>query len=414
MSSNSGPAWRDVPPGARIPFDALGEERRALAESLLQVESRQLVPPPATEQFDQAPMNPPEAPDAFRIELDLRDPPARPARAEAAEPTLFNGVEARMVLAESRRFAQDPDRALATYREDPETWGGAYISGDELARMLPTRARLPWLTYALGGASLATLPRTLFGNRVAIPARPGERVLLTMGMPASGKTTLVKSGFGRRFFAVVDTPLGDFDLARELIREVQASGRGVSLVLAWRPVAEAARGMLDRAMPGHEERAVPLLDMAEIVLKGLNLFQRLADLNRHDGDTTLDVVASAAGTRAWHAGDEAAAFLAGSREQLLGMPESILGQLVQAWRLAVARQEGQGAVIPPILRAIAEDGVPPGAFLTPRTGTPPAGPRECAPAPKGVRSLLQFPGWREWIPAHLAAADALEHRLRNG
>lgn len=360
-------------------------------------------------------MNPPEDPDTFRIELDLRDFPAKPTRIEKPELTLFNGVEAELVLSEARRFAQTPGRALRTYLEDPATWGGTYISGDELARMLPTRPRMPWLTYALGGAPLATLPRTLFSNRIAIPAKPDERVLLTMGMPASGKTTLVKGGFGRRFFAVLDTPLWDFEMARELLREVQASGRSVSFVLAWRSLGEAARGMLDRAMPGHEERAVPLMDMAEIVLKGINLFLRLADLNRHDGDTTLDVVSSEAGKRAWHAGDEATAFLSGKREELLGMPESILGQLVQAWRMAAARLESQGIAIPPIIRAIAEDGVPPGAFLTPRAVTElPGSPKEGFPSPKGVRSLLQAPGWQEWIPAQLAAADALENDLRKG
>jgi hypothetical protein len=187
-------------------------------------------------------------------------------------PRVFDGVEARLVRNAARRFAHDPEQVIQLYQDDPETWGGAYVSGDELARMLPTRPGLPWLTYALGGGALATLPRMILARRLAIPAQPGERVLFTMGMPASGKTTLVKGGFGRHFFAVVDTPLGDFDLARRLLQEVQASGRSVSFVLAWRPLEEAALGMLDRAMPGHEERAVPMIDMAELLLKGSTFF----------------------------------------------------------------------------------------------------------------------------------------------
>ena len=360
-------------------------------------------------------MCPSEEPTPMRIELDLRASPAKTRKVEPSEPTLFNGAEAQLVQDGARRFARDPEQVIRLYQDDPETWGGAYVSGDELARMLPTRPGLPWLTYALGGGFLATLPRMILSRRLAIPAQPGERVLLTMGMPASGKTTLVKGGFGRRFYSVVDTPLGDFDLARRLLQEVQASGRSVSFVLAWRPLEEAAMGMLDRAMPGHEERAVPLIDMAELLLKGIDVFLRLADLNRHDGDTTLDVVCSEGWKREWHGGDAAAAFLAGKREELLGMPGSILGQLVQAWRKGVLRQEALGAAVPAILCAIAEDGVDPGDFLLP--GSVVESPGVCqdpARLPAGVRSLCEAPGWREYLPGDLRDADAYEERLRKG
>jgi len=232
-------------------------------------------------------MNVPEDSAPFHIELDLRERLAKPRKAETPAPSTCDGAEAQEVLAEARRFAQDPEQVIRLYQEDPETWGGAYISGDELLRMLPCRPRQPWLSYALGGQVLATFPMGLFSSRMTLPAHPGDRVLVTMGMPASGKTTLVKAGFGKRFFAVVDSPLGNFDLARELVHEIQASGRGVSFVLASRPLAVAAAGMLDRAMPGHEERAVPLTEMAENILKGMNVFRQLAEMNRYDGDTTL-------------------------------------------------------------------------------------------------------------------------------
>jgi hypothetical protein len=87
----------------------------------------------------------------------------------------------------------------------------------------------------------------------------------------------------------------------------------------------------------------------------------LADLNRHDGDTNLDMVVSEGCKRAWYGGDEAVALLSGKRDELLGMADSILGQLVQAWRRGLLRQEALGATVPAILRAIAEDGVDPGA-----------------------------------------------------
>jgi hypothetical protein len=351
----------------------------------------------------------------MRIELDLRAFPAKTRKVEPSEPTLFNGAKAQLVQDGARRFAQDPEQVIRLYQHDPETWGGAYVSGDELARMLPTRPGLPWLTYALGGSLLATLPRMILSRRLAIPAQPGERVLLTMGMPASGKTTLVKGGFGRRFFAVVDTPLGDFDLARRLLQEVQASGRSVSFVLAWRPLEEAAMGMLDRAMPGHEERAVPLIDMAELLLKGIDVFLRLADLNRHDGDTTLDVVRSDGWKREWQGGDEAVAFLANQRESLLGMPGSILGQLVQAWRKGLQRKVALGAAVPAILRAIAEDGVDPGAFLLPGSVVElPLVGHEPRLLQADVKSLCEAPRWREYLQGDLRDADAYEERLRKG
>jgi len=360
-------------------------------------------------------MSAPEDEFPFRIELDLREPPVRPRRAEAAPPTLFDGAEAQAVLAAARAFASDPERLLRQYAEDPETWGGAYISGDELLRMLPCRPARPWLSYALGGQVLGTFPGDLFDRRLARPAGPGERVLLTMGMPASGKTTLVKGGFGREFFAVVDTPLGNFELARELLRKTQASGRSASFVLAWRPLEQAAAGMLERAMPGHEERAVPLADMAETLVKGLDVFRRLAELNRHDGDTTLDLVRSQAGRRSWSPGGAAAAFLAGQRERCLGLPGGVLGQLVPAWRRAVARLEGDGAAIPAVLRAIAEDGVDPGAF--PGTGAPGISRVEhgASGSPAWtVKSLGDLPGWRHRIPGLLADADVYEEALRWG
>ena len=119
--------------------------------------------------------------------------------------------------------------------------------------------------------------------------------------------------------------------------------------------------------------------------------------------------------REWHGGDAAAAFLAGKREELLGMPGSILGQLVQAWRKGVLRQEALGAAVPAILCAIAEDGVDPGDFLLP--GSVVESPGVCqdpARLPAGVRSLCEAPGWREYLPGDLRDADAYEERLRKG
>ena len=75
-------------------------------------------------------------------------------------------------------------------------------------------------------------------------ASPDECVLITMGMPACGKTTLVKGGMGHRFHTIVDSPLSSFDTARELRRMARESGRKVAFVYAHRPLADAVRGML--------------------------------------------------------------------------------------------------------------------------------------------------------------------------
>jgi hypothetical protein len=80
-----------------------------------------------------------EDPAPFHIELDLREPAVRTWKAEPAAPTIYDGDEAEEVLAEARRFGRDPEQVMRLYQEDPETWGGAYISGDELLRMLPCR-----------------------------------------------------------------------------------------------------------------------------------------------------------------------------------------------------------------------------------------------------------------------------------
>ena len=357
----------------------------------------------------------PDDPSPFHIELDLRALPARLAQVEPAPPSLFEGEEALWVLAEARRFARDQEAVMRLYVEDPETWGGAYISGDELLRMLPCRPTHPWLSYALGGQPLARIPRSLFTRRLALPSRPGERVLLTMGMPASGKTTLVKAGFGRRFFAVVDTPMGNFALARELIRETQAAGRSLALVLAWRPLEDAVAGMLERAMPGHEERAVPLLDMEEILRKATQAFLGLADLNRFDGDVTLDVVRCEGGTRTWVAGNAAVAFLAAELERLRQLPGSILAHFAGAWLQAVRLREARGEVVPDVLRAVAENGVDlsmqvAGTALT--AGAEKA--RGAISMPAGIKSLIQVQGWRDTLQADLAAADRHEDGLRRG
>jgi len=357
----------------------------------------------------------PEDPAPFHIELDLREPVVRPRKAAPSAPTIYDGDEAQEVMAEARRFGRDPEQVMRLYQEDPETWGGAYISGDELLRMLPCRPRHPWLSYALGSQVLLTLPRELFTRRLALPARPGERVLFTMGMPASGKTTLVKAGFGKRFFAVVDSPLASFDMARELMREVQATGRGISFVLASRPLAVAAAGMLDRAMPGHEERAVPLAGMAENILKAMDVFRKLAGMNRYDGDTTLDVVRHDGERREWVGGDAAVALLASLLPPFLMLPGGILGQLVAGWKQALEAHRAKGEFIPDVLRAVAEDGMDIHAFAS-ESG--PSVVETLLPAQGGlskeVRSLAQLPGWREWIPGHLNAADAHEACLKEG
>ena len=358
--------------------------------------------------------NPEETP-ALRIELDIREPVAKAIRTEVDAPSLFNGEEAKWVLREAQAFTSDPESVFSLYLQDPETWGGAYISGDELLRMLPCRPTHPWLSYALGGHTLGVLPRELFSKRLAVEAQPGERVLFTMGMPASGKTTLVKGGLGRHFFAVVDTPLANFDLARELLKATQDSGRQASFVHAWRPLAQAAAGMLDRAMPGHEERAVPLADMAEILVKGLDVFQRLADLNRHDGGTTLDAVRSRGGKRDWLCGSDATGFLAAQRKALLSVPGGVLGQLVPAWRNALAIKEAAGIPVPAILKAIAEDGVDPNGFqqatdLSERLILD----YELAAPRANVKSIRDLPGWADAISSCLLGAESLECDLRKG
>jgi hypothetical protein len=353
----------------------------------------------------------------FHIELDLRTLPAK--RTQANHPTVtrrtfFDDEDALGVLAAARHFASDPDRVMRLYVEDPATWGGAYLSGDELLRMLPCRPQHPWLSYALGGQFLATMVRGLFTRRLALPQQPGERVLLTMGMPGSGKTTLVKAGFGKRFFAVVDTPLGNFDLARELIRETQATGRSVSLVLAWRPLDEAVSGMLDRAMPGHEERAVPLLDMQEILLKVSQVFLDLAELNPFDGDVTLDVVRCESGARTWCAGDAGAAFLAAEREKLLALPGCILAHFVRAWLQALRFHEFKGAVVPELLRAVAEDGVDLARYASdPLAPAPSAVAPGQRTLPRGVKSLVHLPGWLDVLMDDLRSADRYEEGLRD-
>jgi hypothetical protein len=171
--------------------------------------------------------------------------------------------------------------------------------------------------------------------------------------------------------------------------------------------------MLDRAMPGHEEGVVPLIDLAELLLKGTDVVLLLADLNRHDGETTLDVVRSEGWKREWHGGDAAVALLAGKREELLGMPESILGQLVQAWRRGLLRQMALGAAVPTILCAIAEDGVDPGALQLPGSVVELSGVGQVPKLlPTRVRSLCRAPEWQECLQGALLDANAYEASLR--
>jgi len=333
--------------------------------------------------------------------------PAPPPPDELFDP------EVASILSMAQSFARDPERALEHYRSDPETWDGAYVSGDDMLRVIPGREKNPLLTYAHAGRAVATLPGRLFHERMALPVQSrGERVLFTMGMPASGKTTLVKSGFGRLFHTVVDTPLPKFDTAREFLRVVQGSGRSASFVLAYRPMELAVRGMLERALPWNEGRAVRLEDMADILVNALSAFLRMAEMNRFDGDTTLDLVEVVAGRRIWHGGIEAVRRATTLRHALVQAPMSVLAQLAQHWRSTLVWACEQGWDVPELLIEIVQSGLDPRLLKPSESPSYSARAAPIADAPSGpVKSLADVVD--PFSPeSWLEAADAYEDFLR--
>lgn len=54
---------------------------------------------------------------------------------------------------------------------------------------------------------------------------------------------------GRAFYTIVDGPLACFDTTLELRRVAREGGRRVAIVYADRPLIEAVKEMLGRALP---------------------------------------------------------------------------------------------------------------------------------------------------------------------
>jgi hypothetical protein len=356
-----------------------------------------------------------------RIELDLdaSAPVKRPKpSAEASLPLgmrLRTMPEVSQMLSMAYRFASDPDRASGMYANDPETNHGSYISGDELVRVMPWTRDNPLLSYRFCGEAVAALPLKMFRKRMAMPCTSSEEwVLFTMGMPACGKTTLVKGGMGRGFHTVVDSPLSERETARELRQIARESGRNVAFVFAYRPLALAVKGMLERALPWHEGRTVSLEHMASTLVKGLALFLDLAESNASDDGTTLDLVEVVDGRRQWLAGEKAVQRVEAIRSELLDGGISVLHQLLYHWRVALCEAEEKALEIPPLLIELAQEDLDPRILAISDLALPSRTEilSIASSTLSSVRSLTDIAPMQDRLPSWLEQADAYEASLR--
>lgn len=361
-------------------------------------------------------------PESFHIELDLHAYPEPPSRPVAEEPAPSLGTrlrilpEASQILSSANRFALDPERATALYNADPETMGGRIIGGDDLVRVMPWTRENPLLSYRFGGEAVASLPLRMFRKRMALPiSSSDECVLLTMGMPACGKTTLVKAGMGQWFHTVVDSPLASADTARELRQIARESGRKVAFLFAHRSLASAVRGMLERALPWREGRTVSLEHMGNILVKGLALFLELADSNTSDDETTLDMVEVIEGRRQWHCGPAAAARVAEIRADLLYGGTSILEELACQWIEALRDAQRLGWRVPELLVELVQEDLDPrmlAVAAAPRSSRKATSRSAGSSVPFKVRSLLDITELRANLPRWAEQADIHEASLR--
>lgn len=353
------------------------------------------------------------------IELDL----GRPFKAPVPPPPKEQSLGERLrVLPESleiirlaNRFAADPEKAMQIYNEDAFTLKGRLIGGDDLVGILPWVSKNPLLCHRFSGEALAALPLRMFRARMAMPlVSDDEWVLITMGMPACGKTTLVKGGMGNGFHTIVDSPLSSFDTARELRQMARQSGRKVAFVYAHRPLRDAVRGMLERALPWREGRTVSLENMGTTLVKGLALFLELARLNPTDEDTTLDLVEVVNGKRQWFSGAQAAQRVTTIRTEFAEMGESVLSRLIRHWLMALQEVRSEGIAVPELLVNLVQEDLAP--HLLSLGGEPEVDTiQQVEPEAfdGSVKSLFEWPSMRSHLDRWLECADMHEAKLRN-
>ncbi|MBK8793948.1 MAG: hypothetical protein IPN59_12620 [Holophaga sp.] len=360
----------------------------------------------------------------IRIELDLGSVPLIRQIEQPGDPVstslatrLREMPEVSEIIGLANRFAGDPEKAFALYNEDPFTLYGKLIGGDDLVGILRWTARNPLLSYRFSGEALASLPMRMFRKRMAMPvASSNECVLITMGMPACGKTTLVKGGMGRAFHTIVDSPLSSFDTARELRRLARESGRKVAFVYAHRSLADAVRGMLERALPWREGRTVTLEHMGSILVKGLSLFLQLAESNSADKETTLDLVDLKDGRRTWWSGAQAAQRVEEIRHELSSQGTSVLAQLARHWVAALRESRQEGLDIPELLVELVQEELDPRLLQEAEQWEGvdmPASHCESSEFQGTVRSLSDRPEMQRNIDRWLESADCYEATLRN-
>jgi hypothetical protein len=301
------------------------------------------------------------------IALDRSSLPERPRGRGVLEAPL--APERSIAAAAARRQAQDmvaSGELKGLYRRSEASHRGAYLSGDELAAHVPAVRQNPWEGYSAVGDLTNPLLHEMMEERLGVPGHASERVLFTMGMPATGKTTLCRNLFDEGLVhTVVDSPMGTIEAARRLRALAVDSGRNTEFCLVVRPLGQAVRGMLDRARMEGEGRPVPLVDMADLFLSSARTFRQMADMSPLDERTHLSCAAfdleSETPFRPNILGLEGALRLLErmEREASAG-PGGALGELVRHYLTAVQDAEWEGIPYPEEMLAKVTAGLPPG------------------------------------------------------
>jgi hypothetical protein len=332
---------------------------------------------------------------SFRIELDDRWEAAPPRPRESMDLPSAPSPGADRARADAIRMVRDTDALAEAYRGCPLARGGAYVGGDEVASMVPGVVLHPLEGYAAAEGALGPATIRLVEDRLTAPGHAGQTVLFTMGMQASGKTTLARfAPFASCCHTIIDSPLGHdraFDSARAMRAMAISSGKAVAFAMVYRPVVAAVAGMLERARPSNEGRPVTLLAMADTLGGSSRTFLRLMDLGATDERTDLFLLWIAPdGTFTRHRGPEAGRILTAELDLVASGLGATLGEVCRSYTAAVREARAAGNPFPPALLTCVETGLPPGFLQAvtegnapPLTGSPRGGER-IAPTGEGA------------------------------